>query len=56
MREEQDNKKGELFQEFSKNDIKELNELRKKRLNGESKIYSWTEVKKMIVRKRPFFI
>jgi len=37
--------------EFTSDDIKIFDERRQKRLNGESKTYSWNEAKKMITRK-----
>jgi len=37
--------------EFTAEDIKELDELRAKRLSGESKTYTWEEAKKMITRR-----
>ena len=38
--------------EFTAEDIKELDELREKRLTGESKTYTWEEAKNIITRKR----
>ncbi len=38
--------------EFSAEEITELEERKRKRLNGESKVYSWEEAKKFITGER----
>lgn len=39
------------LEEFTEEDIKELDELRAKRLSGQSKTYAWDEAKKIITRQ-----
>jgi hypothetical protein len=39
--------------EFTEEEIKEFDEIREKRLKGESKLYSWEEEKAIILQKQP---
>ena len=45
------NEDDELDYEFTAEEIKEFDELRRRRLSGESKTYSWNEAKNLITQK-----
>ncbi len=51
MQQEKPDENDDYDFEKTEEDIKELDERRRKRLSGESTLYTWEEVKAMLIRK-----